>query len=582
MAETVNDVVVEHNVPATMRDGTVLRADIYRPAGEKKHPVLLQRTPYDKSFLPWAALTLDPIKAARAGYVVIIQDVRGRWESEGAKFCPYRDEFGDGYDTVEWAALLPYSDGNVGMHGYSYYGMTQWQAASTQPPHLRAIMPFSAAMDFFGRRGGALDLAIVIGWILRLAGPNAIMRDTSGAKDFMALVRAIDRIEDAFRALPMEDISALRLGGGFAPYFYDVLRHDTYDDFHKKLSMIDKHKQVQVPALIFTGWYDTLLDCNLQHFTLTRREAESPVAREQSRLVVGPWAHLGILDSVGQLNFGLAASTASLYLKGDLTFQALSWFDYWLKGIQNRVNEEPPVKLFVMGDNVWRDENEWPLARAQYVPFYFHSNGKANSLHGDGVLSPISPREEPEDQFTYDPHKPVPTRGGNHILPMYYPRGPVSQLDVEERDDVLVYTSDVLSEDVEVTGPVAVKLYAASDAADTDFTAKLVDVYPDGRAYNIVDGIIRARYRNGPEARPTLVPPNAVVEYTVDLWSTSNVFKQGHRMRVEVSSSNFPHFDRNPNTGELSYKAKRMIGALQTVFHDAQRPSHILLPIIRR
>jgi len=580
LAETVNDVVVEYNVPATMRDGTVLRADIYRPAGEKKHPVLLQRTPYDKSFLPWAALTLDPIKAARAGYVVIIQDVRGRWQSEGAKFCPYRDEFGDGYDTVEWAALLPYSDGNVGMHGYSYYGMTQWQAASTQPPHLRAIMPFSAAMDFFGRRGGALDLAIVIGWILRLAGPNAIMRDTSGAKDFMALVRAIDRIEDAFRALPMEDISALKLGRGFAPYFYDVLRHDTYDDFHKKLSMIDKHKQVQVPALIFTGWYDTLLDCDLQHFTLTRREAESPVAREQSRLVVGPWAHLGILDSVGQLNFGLAASTASLYLKGDLTFQGLSWFDYWLKGIQNRVNEEPPVKLFVMGDNVWRDENEWPLARAQYVPFYFHSNGKANSLHGDGVLSPLSPREEPEDQFTYDPHDPVPTRGGNHILPMYYPRGPVSQLDVEERDDVLVYTSDVLSEDVEVTGPVAVKLYAASDAADTDFTAKLVDVYPDGRAYNIVDGIIRARYRNGPEARPTLVPPNAVVEYTVDLWSTSNVFKQGHRMRVEVSSSNFPHFDRNPNTGELSYKAKGMIGALQTVFHDAQRPSHILLPII--
>lgn len=582
MTETVNDVVVEHNVPAAMRDGTVLRADVYRPAGGKKYPVLLQRTPYDKSFLPWATLTLDPIKAARSGYVVVIQDVRGRWESEGAKFCPYRDEFVDGYDTVEWAALLPYSNGNVGMYGYSYYGMTQWQAASTQPPHLKAIFPFSAAMDFFGRRGGALDLAVVIGWILRLAGPNAIMREKVDTKEFMALVGAIDRIEDAFRALPLEDISATKLGGGFAPYFYDVLRHDTYDDFHKKLSMIDKHKRVQVPALIFAGWYDALLDCDLQHFTLTQREAQSPIARESSRLVVGPWSHLGILDSVGQLNFGLAASTASLELKGDLTSQALRWFDYWLKGIQNKVDEEPPVKLFIMGDNVWRYENEWPLARARYITFYFHSEGKANSLHGDGVLSPIPPKEEPEDHFTYDPPNPVPTRGGNHILPMYYPRGPISQLDVEERRDVLVYTSDVLSKDIEVTGPVVVKLYAASSATDTDFTAKLVDVYPDGRAYNIVDGIIRARYRNGPEVPPTLIPPNTAIEYTIDLWSTSNVFKQGHRIRVEVSSSNFPRFDRNPNTGELPHKGTSMRSALQTVFHDAQRPSHIVLPTIPR
>jgi len=582
MTETVNDVVVEHNVPAAMRDGTVLRADVYRPAGGKKYPVLLQRTPYDKSFLPWATLTLDPIKAARSGYVVVIQDVRGRWESEGAKFCPYRDEFIDGYDTVEWAALLPYSNGNVGMYGYSYCGMTQWQAASTQPPHLKAIFPFSAAMDFFGRRGGALDLAIVIGWILRLAGPNAIMREKVDTKEFMALVGAIDRIEDAFRALPLEDISATKLAGGFAPYFYDVLRHDTYDDFHKKLSMIDKHKRVQVPALIFAGWYDALLDCDLQHFALTQREAESLIARESSRLVVGPWSHLGILDSVGQLNFGLAASTASLELKGDLTSQALRWFDYWLKGIQNKVDEEPPVKLFIMGDNVWRYENEWPLARARYITFYFHSEGKANSLHGDGVLSPIPPKEEPEDHFTYDPPNPVPTRGGNHILPMYYPRGPISQLDVEERHDVLVYTSDVLSKDIEVTGPVVVKLYAASSATDTDFTAKLVDVYPDGRAYNIVDGIIRARYRNGPEVPPTLIPPNTAVEYTIDLWSTSNVFKQGHRIRVEVSSSNFPRFDRNPNTGELPHKATSMRSASQTVFHDAQRPSHIVLPTIPR
>ena len=582
MADTVSDVIVEHNVPASMRDGTVLRADVYRPAGEKKCPVLLQRTPYNKSFLPWATLTLDPLRAARAGYAVIIQDVRGRWESEGARFCPYRDEFTDGYDTVEWAASLPYSTGSVGMYGYSYHGMTQWQAASTQPPHLKAIFPFSAAMDFFAHRGGALDLAIVIGWILLPAGPNAIAREKPGNEEFMALVHAIDHIEDAFRALPMEDIPAFKLGGGFAPYFYDVLRHDTYDDFHKSLSMVDRHKRVQVPALIFAGWYDTLLDCDLQHFARTRREAESPLARDNSHLVVGPWTHLGILDSVGQLNFGLAASTSFLEIKGDLTFHGLRWFDYWLKGIQNGIDEEPTVKLFVMGDNVWRHENEWPLARTQYTPFYFHSAGKANSLRGDGVLSPVPPAGEPEDHFIYDPHNPVPTRGGNHILPIYYPRGPASQLDVEERHDVLVYTSDVLPDDIEVTGPVIAKLYAATSATDTDFTAKLVDVYPDGRAYNIVDGIIRARYRNGSEIPPTLIQPNTVVEYTVDLSSTSNVFKKGHRMRVEVSSSNFPRFDRNPNTGELSYKARRVATALQTVFHDTQRPSHIVLPVIPR
>lgn len=582
MTEKVNNVIVEHNVPATMRDGIVLRADIYRPMDEKKYPVLLQRTPYSKSFLPWATLILNPIRAARAGYVVIIQDVRGRWESEGVKFCPYRDEFTDGYDTVEWAALLPYSDGNVGMHGYSYSGMTQWQAASTHPPHLKAIFPFSAAIDFFGHRGGALDLAIVIGWILLLAGPNAIMREKMGSKEFMALVHEIDHIEDIFRALPLEDISAVKLGRGFAPYFYDVLKHDTYDDFHKSLSMLGKHNQVQAPALIFAGWYDTLLDCDLQHFTRTRRDAESPIARESSRLVVGPWTHLGILDSVGQLNFGLAASTMSLEFKGDLTSQGLRWFDYWLKGIQNKIDEEPPVKLFVMGDNVWRYENEWPLARAQYTPFYLHSGGKANSLQGDGLLSPISPAEEPEDHFIYDPRNPVPTRGGNHILPIYYPRGPMSQLDVEQRHDVLVYTSDVLSNDIEATGPVVVKLYAATSATDTDFTAKLVDVYPDGRAYNIVDGIIRARYRNGPEVPATLIQPGTVTEYTIDLWSTSNVFKKGHRMRVEISSSNFPHFDRNPNTGDLSYKAKKVTTALQTVYHDSRHPSHILLPIIPR
>jgi len=586
MKEEAPRVIVEYNVPATMRDGTVLRADVYRPAAEGKYPVLLQRTPYSKAFFPWVVFTLDVIRAARTGYAVIVQDVRGRWESGGKEFTPYRNEFTDGYDTVEWAASLPYSDGNVGMFGYSYYAGTQWQAAVMRPPHLKAIAPFAGAMDFYLHRGGALELGILVGWVLLLAGPNAITRAKGGApefpREFMELVSSIDHMEEVFRTLPLKDIPALKLGNGFAPYFFDILKHDTYDEYHQQASVLGRHKDVQVPAYIFAGWHDLLLDADLKHFSAMRKEAESSFARENTRLVVGPWTHLGVADSVGQLHFGLAASTLALELKGDLTARNLSWFNYWLKGAQNSIPEEPPVKIFIMGENVWRSEKEWPLARAQYTPYFFRGGGKANSVHGDGKLSFEAPGEEPPDHFVYDPANPVRTCGGNHILPMYYPRGPANQMEAEERLDVLVYSGEVLTCDLEVTGPVLVKLYAASSAPDTDFTAKLVDVHPDGRAFNVADGILRARYRKGNMETPTLIEPQTVIEYTIDLLSTSQVFKKGHRIRMEISSSNFPRWDRNPNTGELSYEAKRLATALQTVFHDCRYPSHALLPVIPR
>jgi putative CocE/NonD family hydrolase len=585
MNQDNNSIIVDYNVPATMRDGVELRADVYRPAREGKYPVLLQRTPYNKAFLPWVMFTMDVIRAARAGYVVVVQDVRGRFASQGDTFSPYVNEFMDGYDSVEWASTLPYCDGNVGMFGYSYYGLTQWQAAAMQPLHLKAFFPFASAMDFFNRRGGALELSVVIGWILLLGAPNALRRAKSGKPDFLpeylSLVNQIDHMEDAFRALPLTDLSVMKLGDGkVAPYFHDILKHDTYDDYHKQRSMIDKHARVQAPAFIHTGWYDLLLGSDLEHFTRIKEEAKSTLARENTRLVVGPWTHLGILDSVGQLHYGLASSTLALELKGDLTSLHLKWFDFWLKGIKNDIDKEPPVKIFVMGDNIWRCENEWPLSRAQYTPFYFHSGGRANSLRGDGRLSPDNPNEEPVDQYVYDPRNPVPTRGGNHILPLHYNRGPMNQIEVEERFDVLVYSTNVLSKDIEVTGPVVVKLYASTSAPDTDFTAKLVDVHPDGSAFNIADGIIRARYRKGNNVPSSLIKPNTVVEYTIDLMATSIVFKAGHRMRVEISSSNFPRFDRNPNTGDLAHEAKQTATALQTILHDSSHPSHILLPII--
>lgn len=581
------DVIIEYNVPARMRDGAVLMADIYRPHAEGKFPVLLQRTPYSKAFAPFVFQTMDPIKAARAGYVVVVQDVRGRWESEGKNFYPYRADVEDGYDTVEWAASLPYSNGSVGLFGYSYYAATQWLAASTQPPHLKAIFPFAAGMeDFYCYRGGALELSIIVGWVLLLQGPNGILKAKSNSPELLpemsSLFDSIDRIEEVFRTLPLKDIPAMKLGDGFASNFYDTLDHPPEDEYYKKWSIVDKHDRIKVPSLIFTGWYDVMLSTDLTHFNCMRKQAGSKEARENTRIVVGPWTHLVILDSVGQLNFGLGASTLMLERKTDLMSIHMQWFDYWLKGVKNNINDEPPVKLFVMGDNVWRGENEWPLARTQYTPLYIHSSGKANSLFGDGKLSFNPPDHEPADHFVFDPLDPVPTLGGNHILPSYYLRGPADQRIIEERLDVLVYTGDVICEEIEVTGPVIVKLYAASSAPDTDFTAKLVDVYPDGRAFNIADGIIRARYRKGRESKPSLIEPNTIIEYEIDLWSTSIVFKTGHKIRLEISSSNFPRWDRNPNTGEVAHEAKNLTTAFQSIYHNAQFASHVLLPVIPR
>lgn len=585
MSQASTEVIVEYNVPATMRDGTVLRADIYRPADGGKYPVLLQRTPYNKALPTLTNLTMDMIRTARAGYIVVIQDVRGRYESEGV-FYPYRNEFNDGYDSVEWAASLPYSDGNVGMFGYSYFGVTQWMAAVTQPPHLKAIFPFASAMDLnFHRGAGVLELSLLIGWTLMLGGPNAVMRAKMGTPEFFsefrAIIDAIDHIEDVFRTLPIRDIDAVKLGNGFAPYFYDNLEHDLYDDYHINHGVIDKHGRVEVPALIYTGWYDIMLPCDINHFLSVKAETVGD-AREKTRLVIGPWTHASILDSVGQLNYGMSASYLLLELKGDITQVGLSWFDYWLKGIKNNINDEPPVKLFVMGDNVWRGENEWPLARTKYTPLYLHSEGKANSLDGNGTLSFNAPGDEKPDKYIYDPNDPVRTVGGNHLLPAYYLRGPADQTMIEQRQDVLVYTTEVLDKDIEVTGPLKVKLYAASSAPDTDFVARLVDVHPDGRAFNIADGIVRASYRKGDRVKPSPIKPGEIIEYDIDLLATSNVFKRGHRIRVDITSSNFPRWDRNPNTGEASYIAKNLVKAEQTIIHDSDHPSHILLPVIPR
>jgi uncharacterized protein len=573
------EIIVERDVAAAMRDGTVLRADVYRPAGDGRYPVLLLRTPYSKGLWQFTHLTLDPVRAAGAGYVVIIQDVRARWASEGKDFDPYRDEFNDGHDTVEWAAKFPYADGTVGAYGVSYMGGTPWHAAAAAPPSLRAIAPTTAPNDQFIDlywRGGAFLWGTHVMWWLQAIAPSALVRAKMGAPDFLPsflrLVDDIDAYESAVRHLPPRDLPAARPDDlTLIPNFFETMRHPARDDYHRARSVYERHQQVQVPAMIIAGWHDLLLGSDLAHFRQMKSEAATEEAREKTRLIVGPWSHGMFLNVVGELDSGIRASGLFLDLREDLTTLNLRWFDQRLKRQPTGIDDEPPVKLFVQGLNRWRGEKEWPLARAVPTPWYFAANGR---------LSPESPGSaEPADVYVYDPRDPCPTRGGSHLLPRTYVPGPVDQTPLLGRRDVLVYTSEPLAQDLEVTGPVRGVLFAATSARDTDWVVKLCDVHPDGRTFNVCDGILRARYRASWEA-PALVEPGTVERYEIDLWATSQVFRAGHRIRVLVTSSDFPRYDRNPNTGALGVEATALEPALQRIFRDAERASHLMLPIV--
>ena len=571
-------VLVERDVACTTRDGIVLRADVYRPADDGHYPVLLLRTPYGKGFWPFTHSTLDPVRAADAGYVVVIQDTRGRWASEGSGFMPYADEFRDGADTVQWAAGLPYADGSVGIYGLSYMGATAWHAAAEAPPALRAIAPTQTPNDHFINqmwRGGALLWGTHLYWSLAVIGPLELARERAGSPDlpqrFAALVDAVDAFDDLARHLPPCELpTAGGLETPFLPYFYDTMRHPTRDEFYRSRSMYERHGEVRVPALIVAGWHDVLLAGDLEHFAQMRTQAPTQTAREQTRLVIGPWSHGLFLNVIGQQEFGLRASGALIDLKEDLTSLHLRWFDRWLKGSAD--DDGPRVKLFVQGANRWRDEDDWPLAHARATPWY---------LGARGGLGPAPPRAaRPPRSFLYDPLDPCPTIGGALLMPRTYASGPVDQERLLSRPDVLVYTSETLEDDLEVTGPVSAVLFAATSARDTDWVVKLCDVHADGRTFNVCDGILRARFRAGDWTSPTLVEPEEIIRYEVDLWATSIVFRRGHRLRVLVTSSDFPRYDRNPNTGELGVEARETAMARQRVFSDAEHPSHVLLPTV--
>lgn len=560
------EVKVERGVAAKMRDGIALRADIYRPQAEGKFPVILERTPYNK-----AGEFGFGLKAAARGYVVIIQDVRGRYTSEG-EWYTFKNESRDGFDSVEWAGTLPYSNGKVGMWGGSYVGATQMLTAITSPPHLAAIAPVVTASNYHNGwtyQGGAFEQWFNESWTSGLA------QDT-----FNRRVQKNTNALEGIQKLPLTSYPLFNGGATdsgetreLASYFLDWLAHPSYDDYWKQLSIEDHHDKVMVPVFSTAAWYDIFLGGSLRNYTGIKAHGGSEAARNGQRLLVMIGGHAGGGRKIGDVDFGPQAD-----FDGDEVM--LRWYDHVLRGIDNGVEREKPVKIFVMGKNVWREEDDWPLARAKATPYYLHSGGSANGLNGEGTLSTSAPHDEPADHFVYNPSDPVPTIGGPLCCDGFHlPAGPRDQRPNEARHDVLVFTTPPFKTDFEVTGPVSLELYARSTAVDTDFAAKLVDVWPNGFAQNLTEGIVRARYRESQE-KPQLMQPGEIYKFDVDLWATSNVFLAGHQLRLEISSSNFPRFDRNLNTGEEQSRGTRMVKAANTILHDAKHPSALILSVV--
>ena len=563
-----NDIRVENRVPIRMRDGVTLYADVYRPVGEGRHPVIVSRTPYSTERFPTAYDAA--VYFAQRGYVYVYQDVRGRHESDG-RWEPFFDDEKDGYDTVEWSAKQPWSDGKVAMQGGSYLGQNQWRAAQAAPPSLVTIFPMVASTSIYHdwiTLNGGWRLSFNFGWgpvrqesrIMQNPGPHTV-----------AGLRKV-HYDHVQWHLPLNTMQ--QEVGRSARFYDDWLAHPDYDAYWKPLNVEEAFEKVSIPVHTFGGWFDIFSQGTLRGYVGMSHKGGTDRARRLSHIVIGPWGH-GPSQKFGALDFGPTANVDALSLQ-------LRWYDYFLKGMDNGLAAEPPVKLFVMGRNEWVYEREYPLARTEYRPLYFASGGQANGNRGDGRLVWDKPAgSSAPDRFRYDPDDPVPTLGGNNCCGTPTPAGPMDQRPLESRRDVLLYTSDVLRDELEATGPVKVVLYAASDAVDTDFVAKLVDVHPDGSSYNMAEGIVRARYRDS-LVKPAPLKPGQAYRMEIDLVGTSIAFQPGHRIRVHVTSSHFPQFDRNPNTGAPFGTSADVKIAQQTVYHDAERPSHIVLPVIPR
>jgi putative CocE/NonD family hydrolase len=554
------------HVRVPMRDGVHLDTNIYHSAGIGRFPTILIRTPYGKGDdLPAGYLSF-----IKHGYAVVMQDVRGRYLSEGT-FDALEQEGPDGYDTLDWIAHQPWSDGKVGMIGGSYLGIVQWKVALLNSPYLKAIFPVVSGdddyLDRFYSPGGAMKLGHRLLWLSENLRAPSFQRPDFHNYIYHLPLRTSDKVA----------------AGQTLSLFQKALDHPAYDSFWKGMSVREKLEHIHVPVFAVGGWYDNYAESDLAAFSALTRGAKGS---ENHRIMIGPWPHNMSVKFNG-IDFGNDASAP-------VRAYQIEWFDHWLKGSPELGHHhaagawhevrselaEAPVEIFVMGINRWRDEQEWPLARTRYTPFYLNGKGHANGSKSDGALDWEPPRKTKQDTYTYDPKNPVPTLGGAVCCnPKIFPWGPMDQRPVERRDDVLVYTSTPLQREIEVTGPIRVVLYVSTSAPDTDFTAKLVDVFPSGEARNLTDGILRLRYRTGLD-KVALAHPGEVYPVTIDAGVTSNVFLPGHQIRVEISSSNFPRFDRNLNSGGRVADEKILRKAFETVYHGKKYPSRIVLPVI--
>lgn len=583
-----------HIESAPMRDGVRLATEVYLPAGPGPFPVVLTRSPYNRS-APAPGSNCDNaqlIDFAENGYAALNQDVRGRYRSEGT-FDAIQQEGTDGYDAVEWAARQPWSNGKVGMFGGSYVGVTQWQPAIRTPPHLVAIAPNVTASDYHDNWtyvNGAFDLWFAQSWLLLTFAPDELQRRLEAAglpphkvqrqvSNWIARGRE-DILTDWVWQLPLPRMSAFRM---LAPYYYEWLHHKEYDEYWRRVDLEPRYDDVTVPVLNTGGWYDIFQVGTVRNFQGIQAEGGSDEARSGSKLIMRASCHACPPGTfAGAIDFG-----EENQFDPTLT---LRWFDYWLKGIDNGVDEEPAVQLFVMvppdsgnvGDGFWVTADTYPLPDTDMRHYNLRSDGEANTRQGNGELSASLPPAGEPDRFVYDPRDPVPTKGGNMCcINDLLASGAFDQSEVELRDDVLVYTSAPLEEDTVVIGPVSVRFWASSSARDTDFTAKLVDVHPGGVAHNVLDRIVRASFREGSKWPATPITPGRPYEYTIDLGHTATVFRAGHQIRLEISSSSFPHYDRNLNKWPLvAGQGAVLQTAEQTVYHDWAHPSHLLLPVV--
>lgn len=550
-------VEIRHNVRIPMRDGVHLLADIYLPKADGPFPTILARNALDRSGSMGGED--KAISLAKEGYATVVQSFRGRYDSEGTAI-PFHGQSNDGYDTQEWIGTQPWCNGRIGTYGRSYMGIVQWQAAQHGSDYLKCMAPHVAPLDHVNDAlapGGAFQLT----WMMLLAMADIVTGRSP--RDYRQ-----HNWTEVYRALPLVDFDDLM--GADIPYWKQWIQQPLDASYWTDLNVEDKFSAITAPAFGVDGWYDIHVRSAFEYFNGQRQHGPTPEAR-MSKLIVGPWMHNFTGSSrTGEIDFGEDSVV-------DLDAPELRWFDYWLKGIDDGIVDEPPLRLFVMGINQWRDEEEWPLARTDWQHWYLHSDGQANTVRGDGALAPLPPSDEQPDHFVYDPDYPVQTIGGNSLDSNF--AGAYDQRPAEMRSDVLCYTSDVLQADLEVTGPIKLVLFAETDGLDTDWTAKLVDVSPTGYAKILCDGIVRARYRNG-FGQPELLIPNHVYEYEIEVGVTSNVFRAGHRIQLDVSSSNFPRFDRNPNTGHPIGLDSDLRTAHQTVHHSSLYPSHLVLPVI--